>query len=198
MEASIGIHYYVILSIPVAICSLMLIVFVTIFCISHHKKDCGESRETLDLPAISTRCQIQPSSTETRTNQNGSNDANHDNASDKSSTSTNVKVAHNALKDKVCSQLQDGSTQSVAGHRNSGKGTTVYQSAEKVKSKGVASNVPALNTHGDQYLTSNEVIGKAKWYHIGIELGISVHDLNAFCIHIAMMLPSMTKPTILR
>lgn len=110
MEASIGIHYYVILSIPVAICSLLLIVFVTIFCISHHKKDC-ESRETLDadgeqlldctsgqdrevLPAISTRCQIQPSSIEMRANQNGSNNANYDDASDKSSTSTNVKVSY--------------------------------------------------------------------------------------------------------
>ena len=265
MEASIGTHYHIILSIPVAICSLLLIVFVTIFCISHHKKDCelresldaGESQRLLDgtptiqtesrgkrinepqqakvenwvlnvsehsasasvrlnsnrvdvskndrqgkshstkkvspgqdgevQPAISTHRQVQLSSTETRPKQNDSNGVNHGNTSDKSSTSTNVKVTCNAPKDEVCSQLQDGSTQSGAGHRNSGKGIMVNQSAEKVKSKGVASNMPVLNTHGDQYLTSNdirEVIEKvwnarAKWYHIGIELGISVHDLNA-------------------
>ena len=265
MEASIGTHYHVILSIPVAICSLLLIVFVTVFCISHHKKDCesqesldaGESQRLLDgtptiqtesrgkrinepqqakvenwvlnisehsasasvrlnsnrvnvskndrqgkshstkkvspgqdgevQPAISTHRQVQLSSTKTRSKQNDSNGVNHGNTSDKSSTSTNVKVTCNAPKDEVCSQLQDGSTQSGAGHRNSGKGIMVNQSAEKVKSKGVASNMPVLNTHGDQYLTSNdirEVIEKvwnarAKWYHIGIELGISVHDLNA-------------------
>ena len=262
MEASIGIHYHVILSITAAICSLLLIVFVTVFCSSCHKKDrdslesldAGESQRLLDgtptnqtesggkringpqqakvenwvlnvsehsasvsvrlnsnrvnaskndsqgkshttakvspgqdgEPAISTHRQVQPSSTEMRSKQNSSNDVNHNNASDKSSTSTNVKVTPKILKDKPCSQLQDGST--GAGHcQNSGKGMAMNQSAEEVKSKSVASSVPVLNTHGDPYLTSNdirEVIEKvwkarAKWYHIGIELGISVHDLNA-------------------
>jgi hypothetical protein len=47
MEASTEMHYCVILSITAVICSLLLIVFVTIFCSSCHKKDC-ESRESLE------------------------------------------------------------------------------------------------------------------------------------------------------
>ena len=101
--------------------------------------------------------------------------SNNINSSGQTTTSINAKVIPN---DKACSDSTG------AGHRNSDKEMAIDQAEEKIKSEDVISSKPAPTNHD---LTSNdtqEVIKKvwkarAKWYHIGIELGISADDLDA-------------------
>ena len=226
MEASIGMHYHVIVSIIAVIFSLLLIVFVTVFC-----SCCPKDRESLEsqyTEAAGEKQALLRDTTESRCerveshqNEIGKDKTRHhaqsdsgtvtgpehldsdtSEVSDKSQAiekeskngepgSTCVQVKPNSTKvrpeqqdnndaPKVCSEPQNDSA--GAHHHDSSKIMATDQ--EKVKSKDSAFRMLVPNEH---HLTSNDIQkvrekiweARVKWYHIGIELGISVDDLGA-------------------
>ncbi len=86
---------------------------------------------------------------------------------------------------KVCHEPQDSVDAGAhEDHQYLDTGNHTAADQEEVKSKDVASSIPVPNAN---YLTSSDIRevrhkiweARMKWYHIGIELGINVDDLEA-------------------